>query len=131
MISAFSGTACIASHTESWRDPPPATTASRTRRPSGARTWRVRSTCDAGAATTIAATPGWRVKRPIVIVTTGTRPIFMNCFGVRVPKRVPIPPAGMTTAIRFDDVTVARLTRDRPHPAPPPGRRRRWPRRGP
>src|SRR4029453_3540567 len=98
-ISTSSGTACIASHTESWRVGPPGTTTSGTRRASVASARRVRSTCAAGAATAIAATPGYRVKQPTVFVTTGTRWIVRNCFGMRLPKRAPIPPAGIATAI--------------------------------
>src|SRR5439155_1649 len=95
-ISASSGAACSASHTESWRVRPPATTVRDASFTTGSRIRRARATQGSGAATTTTRTAGWRAKWRTVAARIGAGPSRRNCFGVRAPNRLPTPPAGMT-----------------------------------
>src|SRR5947208_2076233 len=95
-ISASSGAACSASHTESWRVRPPATTVRDASFTTGSRIRRARATQGPGAATTTTHTAGWRAKWRTVAASSGAGPSRRNCFGVRAPNRLPTPPAGMT-----------------------------------
>src|SRR5712691_1799265 len=61
-------------------------------------------------------TRGCRAKCRTVAARMGAAPRARNCFGVRRPRRVPTPPAGMTTATsrtpRSRAVFVARARED-------------------